>query len=230
MKYRLLLLTLPLILSCMKLAGQHKYSIKLYQNIDYWRYDQIYFSVKYFDGYNIDVENETRYRLSLALVVNQDKKLFHELELSVLPLTSLPPVYKQYLVNPPGFNDRSYFYSALNYELNYVLATTGIVHYSLGLGFNPHWIRYENKHSEIYPYYRENSININYQLIPRISFDLSERLGLDINAKVSYFKMTFLKSHYDHPQLPQRLRYRSMFTARPIPDEFVVRVGLSYAI
>ncbi|HEY0769159.1 MAG TPA: hypothetical protein VGD31_02420 [Sphingobacteriaceae bacterium] len=223
-------LTFALALSCLTSFAQRQFSIKVYQNTD---------------TYNLIVAepwknqtSETRRvvgfsRFSMALTL--EKEFIHELELFLPEFGKAAddlqfPMHRK-ITKGPRFQSQASAYS-FRYELTKSLTRgNSPLGLSLGAGLHPYYVQidYTPTVSVAYPSTR-SWFGAGIVITPRITYDITKRLYLDLNVPLRVFDYQYNKEHIRNPAIPLRQQVNAFLKYRFFDDVYTLRFGIAYWI
>jgi hypothetical protein len=222
------ILILCLALSGVNLFAQQRTSFKIYQNTDFF---QTVLNEWWKNQRNeVDVVNFNRVSIAVAYKF----RLSHELELFIpefsKPAEDMSFPFNYEINKDPRWQSKANSYS-FRYEISKVL-TKGLkpLQFSVGAGVNPYFVAVENIPTTpiaAYPSSRKwYGSTLNFT--PRVTYDLTERLYLDLSVPVKVFDYRFQKEHVENPNIP--LRQQVNLTQQVIFFEraYTIRFGVGY--
>jgi hypothetical protein len=225
---KILLLSLALG-CCFPAFAQKETSIKIYQNTD--RFQTVVNESWKNQITTIDVLNFNR--LSVALSIK--KWLSHEVEL-FLPEISKPVEHIKIPMNyeikkDPRFEGTGSSFS-LRYEIGkFLTKEQKQVRFAMAAGVNPYYLKidYEPNVTTAYPSYNR-TYGASFNIIPRFTFDITERLFLDLNIPLKLFDLQMNKTHIRNPAIPIRQQINEYLETKFFENAYTIRLGLAYSL
>lgn len=172
-------------------------------------------------------------RITPAFQWFNQKGNFHELELTQLNFARRKD---QWIPQPRGMNPLFATSSTLDLSFRYeygiqLLKKRDLGRFSLyaGLALNPRYgfIDMVSKNSSSFPY-NNHMLGLSAQIVPRISYKITDRLSLDLNIPITFADFWVSRSSMGNPTQPDT-RLRNTQTNFSTPnDRFLFRIGLTY--
>jgi hypothetical protein len=197
-------------------------AIKLYQNLDYVKYNLEY------GEYDQEPEIYLA-RTSLAIQFSNREDLFQEVEFSYAQV-AIPVVHQVF----PSVEhvDVTKDYVGMQYELNKVFGKGADFRFSLGGGALLYGLltrREPQTNGGVY--LREDRyIGTIINLIPRIQYDISKRFIADLNFKLALFDVYYHHQRTHNLMLPMRQQREDHVETDFFPPAYNVRIGLGYRL
>ncbi|MCD9016825.1 hypothetical protein [Parachryseolinea silvisoli] len=121
---------------------------------------------------------------------------------------------------------------AARYEINQdITNVTKRFVLNLGLAVNPYHIEMEFNPREGNVYNRNVRVTgANINIIPRVSWQLTDRLSLELNVPVNVFNVYRSKQHVDNPILPKEGQTNAGTEHKFFEDIYTVRFGVAYTL
>jgi hypothetical protein len=102
---------------------------------------------------------------------------------------------------------------------------------NLGAAINPYHIEMEFKPRENRVYDRTvRMTGATINIIPRISYQLTDRLSVELNVPVNVYDIYRVKQHVDNPVISKDAQTRSGTERTFFPDLYTVRFGVAYTL
>ena len=120
---------------------------------------------------------------------------------------------------------------SLRYEYIYRLtkAVDRRFDFSLGAGINPYFFNISENPviSNQFPTHERN-MGAFFQVVPRIQFNLSNKLYMDLNVPFCLFYYNHRRLEREDPQLIDELKIQTFTDNTLLPDVYSVRIGLGF--
>lgn len=227
---RLLLITLSVL--CVESAfGQKSFGIKIYQNTDI-------FDIEYYGNRNspptaVDIVNFNR--ISFAANIQTKKAFIHEVEL-IIPEISKSLDKIQYPINYEFRKGDTFDGEISSYSLRYEVSrtlTNEIKRFALGIGtgINPYYILIEYIPNVESTYYASTKLfGFAVNLTPRISYNFTNQLSVDLSVPLKIYDLRSEKVHFDNPAIP--IRQQTVTDVHNIFFEraYTIRLGVMFRL
>jgi hypothetical protein len=207
--------------------AQNENTIKFYQNTDFTRITYKYAP----DAFHEFTDSElvtTFNRLSAAYSL-AGKKWLKEVELSYSGKTA--PIERIEDKRPlfVAALKRDFDYASLQFEMLRILTGSGNFKFSLGPAATVFWARETLTPRDPYVYKRYNEIDgIILTVNGHAAYNLSDRLIIDINARLGIFEGRLLRNKIYNPSIPIRHQENFYQEYNFLPVSYVLRVGVGY--
>lgn len=215
---------IPLLLILL-IAGHYlpaQIAIKVYQNLDYVKYNLEY------SEYDEEPEIYLA-RTSLAIQFSNREDLFHEVEFSYAQV-AIPVVHQVY----PAIEwvDVNKDYVGMQYELNRFFGRGSDFRFSLGGGALLYGLLTRREpQKNVGVYLREDRyIGTIINFIPRIQYNLSKRFLVDLNFKFQLFDVHYYERKILNPALPITEQIQKSAKTDFFPPAYNVRIGFGYRL
>jgi hypothetical protein len=121
---------------------------------------------------------------------------------------------------------------AFRYEINQdITNVTKRFVLNVGLAVNPYHIDMEFKPRESNVFHRDVSITgAHFNIIPRVSWQLTERLSIELNVPVNVFDIYRIKQRVDNPGFSLRSQSNAGTEHTFFEDIYTVRFGVAYTL
>jgi hypothetical protein len=122
---------------------------------------------------------------------------------------------------------------AARYEINQdITNVTKRFVLNLGLAVNPYHIEMEFHPREGKAVYNRNVriTGANINIIPRVSWQLTDRLSLEVNVPVNVFGIYRSKQHVDNPQISKASQTNAGTEHKFFEDIYTMRFGVAYTL
>ena len=162
-------------------------------------------------------------------------KTSHELSLTGLDWErkeSLTEVAVGESIIPVGENNFTEFTLGLRYEFGYslpIFQEESKFNVEVGLGASPTY--YTIKHlpfvSNVFPS-KNSNLDLNIQLIPRLTYSLNENWYLDFNVPFNGVAFRYEMQKVENPAFSSDQQKQTSFSLDGLPSQYEVRLGLGY--
>jgi hypothetical protein len=121
---------------------------------------------------------------------------------------------------------------AARYEINQdITNVTKRFVLNLGLAVNPYHIEMEFNPRESNVYNRNVRVTgANFNIIPRVSWQLTDRLSLELNVPVNVLDVYRVKHHVDNPVISKDAQTNTGKEHKFFEDIYTVRFGVAYTL
>lgn len=160
-------------------------------------YEKRHFAVKAFVGFQTNGDrlapqalNGVRLLPAIALTVYNRKQNFHEIQFNELTNYSTP-------------SSLCSFFSS-RYSINWVLLKKKHpkIQPILGVGFSPFYYFDSNESNGYYAIKNLTRVGINAEFLPRIQWNLSSKIFLELNVPLRVMNLSYQKTHIDNAMIP----------------------------
>jgi hypothetical protein len=128
-------------------------------------------------------------------------------------------------------HEKRKLFIAFRYEYSYQFfkQTDSKLVPSIGLGIYPYYSQLTTVPflSNSYPT-TEKLFSLGFQVIPRISYFLTQKFFIDVNLPLSVFDYKYLNFHIDDPSIIEYFRTKKAEKTSFFPKTYLFRVGLGY--
>ncbi|HEY5751202.1 MAG TPA: hypothetical protein VIU12_34300 [Chryseolinea sp.] len=210
--------------------GQN-FGIKIYQNTDL-------FENQYTDSRAktvTKVDNVNFSRFSLALDRETKKGYTHEIEL-LIPEVSKSLDNIQFPMNYKFRQGTSFDGQASSYSLRYELSKTLTSKdkrfgFNLGLGVNPYYVHVEYIPKDERTYEVSTKLyGFALNVIPRMTYKLSQRFSMDLNVPVKVYDLRGEKTRIKNPNIPLSQQENTEQSSIFFESAYTVRLGVMYKL
>lgn len=226
-----ILLTALSISSMICSFGQKNIGIKIHQNTDL-------FEAKYYESITGELtrfNNVNFNRISFAVNIDTKQGYTHEIEL-LIPELLKPLDNIQFPLNYEFRKGATFEGQASSYSLRYELSKTLTNQtkrfcFNLGLGINPYYVHLEYiPNVETTFYWSTKLYGLVLNMVPRIKYKISQRIGIDLNVPLKIYDLRGEKNRIKNPAMPINRQTNKENNNIFFESAYTIRLGVMYRL
>lgn len=207
--------------------AQHHAAIKIYQNTDHFST----VVTEWWKNQTNEVDHVNFSRISVALTVK--RKVVHEIEFFIPEMSKSPdrlrfPMNYEFRKDPRWASNASAY--AFRYEISKSISSDrSPLKVAIGAALHPYYVSIE--HTPVIDLIYPSSARwygASLNLIPRLTYTISERFFLDLNIPVKAFDYRFHKEQVNNPAIPVRQQVNQYAESIFFEGAYTIRFGVGY--